>query len=152
MTPAWTHSLTQVAILGTALVAGAFFAFSNFVMRALATLPKEQGAAAMRGINVTVLNPLFLTLFVGTAILCLVLGIVALPRLSEPSARFLFAGSLLYVVGTFAVTMALNVPLNEALAADAGIWDRYVKDWTLWNHVRTAAAFLAALALLRSLQ
>jgi uncharacterized membrane protein len=152
MIPTWTHPLAQAATVGTALVAGTFFAFSNLVMRALASLPKEQGVAAMRGINVTVLNPLFLGLFIGTAILCLVLGIAAVSRLGEPAARFLLAGSLLYFVGTFGVTMALNVPLNDALAADANTWGRYVKDWTLWNHVRTAAAFLAALAFLRSVQ
>jgi hypothetical protein len=44
------------------------------------------------------------------------------------------------------VTMAFNVPLNNALAAAdpasaeaTSVWARYLKDWTLWNHVRGIA-------------
>ena len=49
--------LTLAAVLGSGLVAGIFFAFSTFVMRALGQLPENQGIAAMKAINVTVLNP-----------------------------------------------------------------------------------------------
>lgn len=143
----WISNLTLLATLGTGLIAGTFFAFSNFVMKGLERLPVEQGAAAMRSINVTVLNPLFLALFAGTGLVCLGLALHAGFRLNEPGARFLLVGGLLYVVGTFGVTMALNVPLNDALAADAGTWERYLTQWTLWNHVRTSAALLACLTL-----
>lgn len=57
-----TTLLAVTTALACALVAGVFFAFSNFVMEALARLPAEQGAAAMREINVVVLNPGFLGL------------------------------------------------------------------------------------------
>jgi hypothetical protein len=60
--------LTFVAALGTGLIAGLLFAFSAFVMNALARLPPEQGIAAMQSINVAVLNPLFFTVFFGTAV------------------------------------------------------------------------------------
>jgi uncharacterized membrane protein len=50
-------------MLGAALVAGIFFAFSTFVMTALGRLPPEQGIAAMQSINVTVLNPWFFAVF-----------------------------------------------------------------------------------------
>jgi uncharacterized membrane protein len=143
----WISNLTLVATLGTGIVAGIFFAFSNFVMKGLEGLPEGQGAAAMRSINVTVLNPLFLALFVGTGLLCLGLAIYSGFRLGDSSARLLFAGGLLYVIGTFGVTTTLNVPLNDALAADAGAWERYLTQWTLWNHVRTVAALLACLTL-----
>ncbi|WP_010496926.1 hypothetical protein [Paenibacillus elgii] len=53
--------LTYASALGSGLIAGLFFAFSTFVMSALARLPAEQGIAAMQSINVTVLNPLFYT-------------------------------------------------------------------------------------------
>ena len=46
-----------------------FFAFSTFVMKALSQLPAEQGVAAMQRINEVVMNPVFLGLFVGTAVL-----------------------------------------------------------------------------------
>ena len=50
------------------------------------------------------------------------------------------------------VTALGNVPLNDQLAAvsatDPGaldVWERYLGRWTMWNHVRTAAAMAAAL-------
>jgi uncharacterized membrane protein len=44
--------LTLFAALDCAMMAGVFFAFSPFVMKALARLPAEQGVAAMQAINV----------------------------------------------------------------------------------------------------
>jgi len=43
--------LTLVSALGCGLIAGVFFAFSAFVMKALARLPPAQGIAAMQSIN-----------------------------------------------------------------------------------------------------
>lgn len=62
--------LTVAAALGSGLIAGVFFAFSNFVMKALSRVPSAEGLAAMQSINVMVLNPLFLGVFMGTAALC----------------------------------------------------------------------------------
>jgi uncharacterized membrane protein len=51
------------------------------------------------------------------------------------------------------VTFAFNVPLNDTLAtvnpANAGgatQWASYLTTWTNWNHVRTAAALMAAVS------
>lgn len=144
--------LTFAAALGSALMAGTFFAFSSFVMRALGRLPPAQGIAAMQSINVAVINPWFLGVFLGTAIACAALGVLSLLGWSEPGAAWGLAGSLLYLGGTIFVTMRFNVPLNDRLAkadpdstAGAELWARYLSDWTFWNHVRTAAP-LAALA------
>jgi uncharacterized membrane protein len=43
--------------LGCGLIAGVFFAFSTFVMKALGSLLPAQGIAAMQSINLAVLNP-----------------------------------------------------------------------------------------------
>ena len=59
-------------------------------MSALGRVAAQCGIAAMQSINVTVLNPLFFTVF-GTAVLSLVLAIAALLGWSEPGA-FLFIG------------------------------------------------------------
>jgi uncharacterized membrane protein len=136
--------LTLTAVLGSALVAGVFFAFSTFVMKALARLPVDQGTAAMQSINVVVLNRWFLGAFFGTGIACVLLVIAAAVQWGA-NAVYLVAGSLLYLVGTLWVTIAFNVPRNNALAArGAEVWGRYVREWTAWNHVRTAAALAAA--------
>lgn len=145
-------TLILLCALGSGLIAGVFYAFSTFVMKALAQRPAAEGMAAMQSINVVVLNPWFLGVFMGTAALGAVAAVFALVRWSHPASAWLLAGGLLYVVGTFGVTIWFNVPLNNTLAkldptdpAAAGEWVRYVRLWTRWNHVRTAAA-LAALA------
>ncbi|MFD0692498.1 DUF1772 domain-containing protein [Paenibacillus sp. GCM10027628] len=144
--------LTFASALGSGLVAGLFFAFSNFVMQALARLPVDQGIAAMQSINITVLNPLFSLVFMGTALACVILGIASFFKFGTVSAIYLLAGSLLYFVGSFLVTIIFNVPLNDALAAvspgsseGANLWTHYLSSWVAWNHVRTIAS-LGALA------
>ena len=90
----------------------------------------------------------------GTALTCIALAVLSAVEWNEPEVYYQLAGSAVYVVGTVLVTMALNVPRNDALAAvdpasveGAQIWRRFLLEWTLWNHVRTVAA-LAAAALL----
>ena len=143
--------LTLLTALGCGLIAGVFFAFSTFVMSALGRLLPPQGIAAMQSINVTVINPWFLTAFVGTALACVVLAIWSVMAWHQPGAAYLLAGSVLYVAGCFLVTIVFNVPLNDALAAvepasaeGASLWTRYLLTWTIWNHVRTVASLAAA--------
>ena len=159
MTDSFLSALTLVAALGCGLIAGVFFAFSAFVMAALARLPPAQGIAAMQSINIVVINPWFLTAFFGTAAACVGLAAAALLRWPAPGAAWLLAGGVLYPVGTILVTTACNVPLNNALAAadpagadGAALWSRYLGRWTAWNHVRTAAALAAAAALILALR
>lgn len=154
MTDNVIFALTLISALGSGLIAGAFFAFSSFVMKALARLPPAQGIAAMQSIDVVVINPWFMTAFLGTAATCVFLAIAALLRWQRPGAAYLLFGSLLYLAGTFMVTMLFNVPLNNSLAAvapesaeGATLWTTYLISWTNWNHVRTAAG-LVAMALL----
>lgn len=61
--------LLLLVCVGAGTIGGVFFAFSAFVMKALAQLPASQGIAAMQRINVVVLNSLFLGVFFGTAVL-----------------------------------------------------------------------------------
>ena len=79
-------------MLGAATVGGVFFAFSTFVMRALAQLPPAQGIAAMQRINVVVLNPLFLGTFMGTAVLQGLLALLALVAWAPGSRTPLLLG------------------------------------------------------------
>ena len=142
---------TVAAALGCGLIAGVFYAFSTFIMKALAALPPLQGVAAMQSINVVVLNPAFLGVFLGTAVVCAGLGVSSCVLWQRPGSAWMLAGSILYLVGTIFVTMAFNVPRNDSLAAmdpasaeAAKQWPEYVSTWTAWNHVRTAAALAAA--------
>ncbi len=140
------------ALLGSAVIGGVFFAFSSFVMKALARVPSAEGIAAMQSINVVVLNPSFLGTFMGTAGLSALVVVLALVTWNGLSAPWFLAGAIAYLLGTFAVTVFGNVPLNEQLAAvtsadPAGIavWERYLERWTRLNTIRTVAAIAAAL-------
>jgi uncharacterized membrane protein len=151
--------LIFLSTLGAGLVAGVFFAFSSFVMAALARLPAAQGIAAMQSINIVVINPLFLGTMFGTAVACIALLVVSVSGWGDPRALWLLAGALLYLVGTVLVTMVFNVPRNNALAAvdpgsaeAAALWVRYVSEWTMWNHLRAGAALAAAAAFIFALR
>ena len=130
------------SISGAGLVTGLLFAFSNFIMRALADLPSDKGMFAMRRINETIINPIFLILFLGTPILCSVIAVNSGLNISEPGSLFLLVGALVYLIGPFGITVLFNVPLNNLLThADVSdsneIWPMYQKKWQRWNHIRT---------------
>jgi len=150
-----TNELIFLLIAGSGLVAGIFFAFSNFVMAALGKVTPEQGIRAMQTINITVLNRGFIGLFLGTAAGYLILTIVALTGSYEANSLYLFAGAALYLVGSLLVTVIFNIPLNDSLAAikaDSSegekLWAKYLERWTQWNSVRTFASFAAMISLL----
>jgi len=143
--------VTFIATLGCGLIGGVFFAFSSFVLPALARLPGLQGMLAMQSINVVVLNRSFLGVFAGTALACAVVVVDGGWHWSTPGSGLRVGGGLFYLLGTFAVTMKLNVPWNDTLAAlpahgaeSARTWAQFVASWGAWNHVRAAAAVVAA--------
>ena len=109
-------AVTVVTAVGCGLSAGALFAFSSFVMRALARLPASQGIAAMNSINVVAVTPAFMTALFGTGLLCVALAVWALVDWHGSFSPYLVAGGAAYLIGVPGVTMAFNVPRNDALA------------------------------------
>ena len=147
--------LTLATALGAGLVAGVFFAFSTFVMAALGRVPAPEGIRAMQQINITVINPWFMTALFGTAPACLAVIVAALVDWDGSYGPYLVAAGALYLVGCIGVTMAFNVPRNNVLARlepasaeSAEVWGRYLVEWTAWNSVRTVASLAAAAALI----
>jgi uncharacterized membrane protein len=145
--------LAVVGVVGTGLVAGAFCAFSTFVMRALAALPPTQGVAAMNSINVCAVRPAFMLVFTGSAVVCAVIAMVTLVVWPDDGTVELLVGSALYLFGVFGLTLVANVPRNNALGRldpgtqeAAAYWPTYVREWSVWNHVRTAASAAATVA------
>lgn len=139
-----------LAALGCGLIAGVFFAFSSFVMTALAKLPAKNGIAAMQSINITVLNKSFLTIFMGTALATVLLIVHSILNIENTNAFYLITGSLFYLIGSFLVTVVGNVPLNDALArvrseeeTSVLLWKNYLSKWSRWNHIRTLASLVA---------
>ncbi|SEE69484.1 Uncharacterized membrane protein [Rhizobiales bacterium GAS188] len=151
--------LLWFSAIGCGLLAGLYFAFSTFIMTALGRIDQVHGISAMNAINTTIVQSLFMPLFIGTTLTSLALAVIAVFRWGETGSLAMLAGGVIYVVGMFLVTAVFNVPLNDALATldpssteAASLWARYLNDWTLWNHVRTisstaaCALFIAAIA------
>ena len=144
-------ALTIATAVGSGLNGGVFFAFSSFVMPALARLRPAEGAAAMQSINVMAVTPVFMTALFGTGALCIAVIVAGLAALDESYGGWLVAGGAVYLAGTIVLTMLYHVPRNNALAAvdpatpeAARLWERYLSEWTGGNHVRAAAGAVAA--------
>jgi uncharacterized membrane protein len=140
--------LIIAAALGSGLVAGTFFAFSAFVMKALGETPGTGGIEAMQRINKVILRSVFMPVFTGTAILSVALATWGFVALDFARAIVLSAGAVLYVVCTFILTIRFNVPLNTALdrakpEEAEKLWREYRVDWTRWNTIRTVCAAMA---------
>ncbi len=147
-----------VSALGTGIMAGLFFIFSNTIMNALGQLPPSQGIASMQSINGVILNPLFFLVFIGTAVTSALLALSLIWYWSYPAAMYILFGAIFYLAGSFLVTVVFNVPMNNALDAvnpDTGeasdLWSNYLKNWTAWNHVRTIACILSSAAFILTL-
>ena len=145
--------LTLLAIIGTGLIAGTFFVFSVAIMPSLRRLPAKEGMSAMQSINVIIQNPIFLGVFLGTALVSLIIAGMSIWNWLVPQTYYALAAALCYVIGSFVLTIAFNVPLNNALdAADPEtiggqkVWSDYLTKWTFWNHVRTVASILSTAA------
>ncbi|MFM9443946.1 DUF1772 domain-containing protein [Streptomyces acidiscabies] len=146
-------AMAVAGVLVTGVMTGVFAAFSVLVMRGLGALPAAQGVAAMNAINRAALTSVFMWLFLGTAAVCAVVAVVTFVLWPEQGRVELLLGSGLYLVGAFGVTVTANVPRNERLlglgaesAEGIAYWPAYVREWTMWNHVRTAASGAAALS------
>ena len=137
--------------VSAAIMAGIYFTFSVFGMRALAALGDEAGARAMQSINRVIVRTIFLPIFFLSSLASAV--VAGLGLLGGGHFAAMTAGGLVYLLGMFGVTVAGNVPLNNRLdAADPAtaegqaVWRDYLVRWTRLNHIRTLAC-VAALVL-----
>lgn len=136
-------------------MAGLIFAYACSVNPGLGRLPDAGYLTAMQSINRAILNPVFLSVFMGAVILLPIGTYRVYTSPASLSFYLLLAASILYIVGVFGVTMAGNVPLNDKLdafnlsAATPEALARMRADfegpWNAWNMVRTIAAILAFL-------
>lgn len=148
MLAAWTsYAFLLLGLLASALMAGFFYAYSVSVMRGLDATDPLAAALAMRSINALIRTPVFFFGFFGALAFPLVAALLVPPR---PVMLLTLAGAVIYGLGAFAVTIAVNVPMNDALAAAtptvenaATLWRDYTGPWTRWNHVRTLASIIA---------
>ena len=122
------------------LLAGLYFAYAVSVMPALRSMDDATFTTVMNRINVVIVNPVFLTVFLGAPALAVAL-------LAWDRSPWAIAGAALAVV-TLLVTVVFNIPLNNALAA-GGERDAFETPWVLWNVVRTITGTAGLVCLLR---
>ena len=144
--------VTVACITGAGVVTGLLFAFSNFVMQALADLPVEHGMYAMQRINKKIINPVFLVFFLGTPVSCLAIAVIALAAPGNSATCLLVAGAMAYLIGPFGITILFNVPLNNRLASAEPteakeVWPIYQANWQRWNHIRTGIGIVSIIFL-----
>jgi uncharacterized membrane protein len=147
--------------ISSALIAGVFQSFSDFVMSGLARARPASGIEVMQHINRTVFRSVFLFTFLALAPVSIGIAAYAAFALEGLAQRFIIAAAIIYVITSFLATVVGNVPMNNRLdrldaeSADAAsYWRTYGIVWTRWNHLRmigsltTAGCYLfAALAL-----
>ncbi|MFW6773492.1 anthrone oxygenase family protein [Nocardioides sp. CPCC 205120] len=133
--------------VAAAAVGGVYAAFSVMVMPALRRLDAPAAVAVMQEVNVRAERGPFIALFAGGALAAVALGTLAL-RAPGTDPRHVVAAALL--LGSVAVTVVGNVPLNQRLASEgAEAWPHYAEVWTRLNTLRTLLALGAVGALVR---
>ncbi|WP_157249447.1 DUF1772 domain-containing protein [Nonomuraea typhae] len=137
-----------LSTLSAGLMAGLFAAFAYAVMPGLKQSSSRTLVEAMQRINVAILNPVFMSAFMGGLLFMLAAVILHWRADLRPVLPWVIAGFLLYLV-MFFVTAGVNVPLNDQLAkagapgeiADLGAVRAAFEDkWVAWNVVRAVAA------------
>ena len=135
-----------VAFLNLVLLAavlGVYFTYSNSVVPGLDRIAPEAAAAAMSSMNVAIMNPRFLTSFLGPVLTSAATGFLLL-GLDETTPAYLFlSAAVVYLVGGVVITMRVNVPMNNALEKGAMRWAEFSPRWRRWNTVRTLASTVA---------
>jgi uncharacterized membrane protein len=148
------NALRTVSLLGATLtmglVAGVFALYAHTIMPGLKSTDDRTFVAAFQSIDRAIINPWFMAGgFVG-ALLFTILAAVA--NLGEDALPWIVAALVLYLIA-FVITIAVNVPLNDAIKA-AGDPDR-IRDlaavrerfhetrWAAWNLVRVATSTAA---------
>jgi uncharacterized membrane protein len=129
------------------LVTGAFALYAHTIMPGLKQTDDRTFVAAFQAMDRAIINPWFmLTAFIGALLLTIA---AALTNLGRDPFPWVAVALGLYVIA-FVITLAVNVPLNDALKA-AGDPDRigdlaavrerfHEARWAAWNIVRTVAS------------
>lgn len=149
--------ILALATITTALVAGLFYAFAVSINIAFTALPDPAYITATQAINVAIVNPAFLVSFLGAPVLLVLAAwLHARPAFTRRSG-YILAAAVIFVIGSFGVTVLANIPLNDQLAAFSAegaspaelhrVREAFAIPWNNWHLVRTLAG-IAALVLM----
>jgi uncharacterized membrane protein len=133
----WATAALVAAVITNGLMAGLFAAFSYAVMPGLGRASDRTFVEAMQQTNAAILNGWFGVCFGGAVVFA---AAAAVLHRGRPGWGWVVAGLALYVA-VLVVTFAVNVPLNDALAAAGDVGPataraRFEGTWVRWNVVR----------------
>ncbi|GAA1599074.1 DUF1772 domain-containing protein [Kribbella sancticallisti] len=104
----------MAATISMGLVAGVFGIYANAFMPGLAKTDDKTFVGAFQAVDRAIVNPLFMLLgFLGALVFTLVAG---LAQLKEKALPWIAVAFVLYLA-TVIITIAVNVPMNDALKA-----------------------------------
>ena len=137
----------------TALMAGLFYAWSCSVMLGFARLSDREFVSAMQATNRAIQNPVFFAAFFGAPIF---LPISAFLHYGQsPRFSLLLAATLIYLIGTFGITIFGNIPLNNRLdrfnlesATLEETAQQRANFETRWNNLNTIRTISSTLAVI----
>lgn len=151
------RTVLGLATVLTGLIAGFYYAYACSVMLGLAQTDDRTFIASMQAINATVRNWWFAPSFFGSVLVTVLAVVIGQVRRSE--GRWWTGAAALLVASGFALTLGVNVPLNDNLAAagpagkladPAAVRAAYEDGWVVWNIVRTVLSVSAVAALVRA--
>ena len=137
------------ATLFTGLSAGLCFTWTNAVTPGIGKLSDLNYLLAFQQMNRSIINPLFLLVFMGPTLLN---GLAAYfhKASSAPIMWLLVAAALLYIIGVIIVTFIGNIPLNEILentdlsnsngTAIQSLRERFETKWNNFHLIRTISS------------
>lgn len=137
------------AVVFCAAIFGFFYAWVCSTMWGLDNADPRIAIAAMQEMNESVRNAVFFPAFFLTPAVAACAAWAAGPGTAR---RWFIAAAVIYTIGGLFLTMAINVPMNEALAESvipddpagaAEIWAGYSPAWQAWNITRAVASGIA---------
>lgn len=138
------------SLLFAGAIFGFFYAWVCSTMWGLDAADPRVSIAAMQAMNASVRNAVFAPAFFGTPLVMFAAALVARGR----AGTFFALGAGVYLAGGLILTLAVNVPMNEALAlvdvpddidAAHAIWEAYSPRWQIFNIARTIVSGAALL-------
>ena len=149
----WT--LTAAALL-CSLTAGILLSFAVVVMPGIRSLHDAAFVRAFQVMDGIIQDnqPLFVLVWVGSAVALAAALVVALPHLAGADRMLLVAAAGFYFLGVQAPTVGINIPMNntvQRVAVDVASDDElraarraFESRWNRWNVIRTALAVLTS--------
>ena len=147
-----------IATLTTGLMAGLFYAWSFSVTTGLSKLSDTNYIEAMQSLNKAILNPAFFLIFWGSILSLMLATILHYEQPLSSIFWLLLIATVVYLIGSIAVTFSGNIPLNNSLEIfklnSSSVEEiklqrtAFESRWNKLNMIRTISSSLAFIVLI----